>query len=205
MQSPDTVLAEMMRGVRPQPLPTWSLATCEAHLARLLDDAPLMAPSAPSQVSAPPPAVGPPPLVNLQFETAPPIDLPLAPSVAPGRLAPPGVAPPRPPAEAPPRLIIVSDPPSDVMFRLSDLEDEAPSVGAAISEIIAPLNPPPLPSDSISDAIEAVALRVQGGDAVIDLDDPAYEQIHPESIEIIDLDDAGIEVVYLDTERASRA
>lgn len=204
MQSPDMALAELIRGVRLQPLPTWSLATCEAHLAGLLDDAPSMVP--PSLVSAPPLAVSPPPLVNLQFETAPPIDLPLAPSVAPGRLAPPGVAPPRPPAEGPPRLIIVSDPPSDAMFRLSDLEDEAPSsVGAAISEIIAPLNPPPLPSDSISDAIEAVALRVQGGDAVIDLDDPAYEQIHPEIIEIIDLDDSSIEVVYLDTERASHA
>lgn len=226
MTSPDSILAELMKGVTLQPLPRLSRVECEDALARLLaehstlpahspddddtaDDTLMMAqPTGHLRAllaSAPPSGIMPPRVVArprsaVQLETIPPIDLPLAPSIAPAQLAPPSQLS----TDGPPRLVIVSEPPMESMYRLADLEDDAASVGAAISEIIAPLNPPPMPSDSISDAIAAVALQVQDGDDIINLDDASFEVV-PDSLEVIDLDDSNIEVVFLDAQRQNRS
>lgn len=208
MSDPALVLDALIADVRVRALPRLSLVDAERHLSRLTQ--PTSAP--PMSIPPPPATVAPPPLTDDGPWSAPPIELtddarmldstehwaevdpetaappsvlPDAPSVAPSRVAPP-------PLKAsqldPPRLIIISEPPPDSMFSLADLEEDERGAGASISEIISPITPPPLPSDSISEAIAEAAELVRG-----------------KRDDVIDLDASSIELVFMDDETNSKA
>lgn len=205
MSDPALVLDALLADVRVRALPRLSLVDAEWHLARLTQVT-----SAPPMSIPPPPASAAPPQIEDGPWSAPPIELtselrivdslewtevdpetaappsalPEAPSIAPPRMAPP---PLRASREDPPRLIIISEPPPDSMFSLADLEDDEGGAGASISEIISPITPPPLPNDSISEAIAQAAEIVRGN-----RDD------------VIDLDASSIEVVFIDDSTASK-
>ncbi|MGK0362543.1 MAG: hypothetical protein ACI9U2_004864, partial [Bradymonadia bacterium] len=119
--------------------------------------------------------------IDLQT-AAPHITLPAAANTAPGRMAPLSAS-----HANPPQLVIISEPPRASMFSLAELEEEERGAGASLSEIISPVTPPPLPNDSISEAIAEAAERVRGN-----RDD------------IIDLDASSIELVFLDDESSSK-
>lgn len=178
MSDPAFLLDALIAQAPARPMPRLTLAQAAVELARLTQPT-----SAPPVTIAPPrfePPSLPAPWSNMggPLPSAPPI------SIAPPRVEPPSLPPV---VSGPPRLIIVSDiPPDAPMFRLSDLEEleELPQAGAAVSEAIAPNTPPPLPSDSISEMISAVAEEV--------------ERSKQREEEIIDLDLSSVELVFLE-------